>query len=61
MIGVVVRHYPYLGELLMLYSTGIGKVYIVLFAACGAMLNILASRFRARRKEREQYAGTAEL
>lgn len=61
LIGKVVRYYPYLGELLTLYSTGIGKVYIVLFAACGAMLNILASRFRARQKEREQNSETAQL
>ena len=53
LIGKVVRHYPYLGELLVVYSTNIGKIYIILFAACGAMLNILASRLRARRKERE--------
>lgn len=54
LIGVVTRHYPYLGELLMLYSSPVGKVYIVLFAACGAMLNILASRLRARHREREE-------
>lgn len=52
LIGRVVRHYPYLGELLALYSTSVGKVYVVLFAACGVMLNILASRLRARAKER---------
>ena len=50
-VGKVVRHYPHLGELLVLYSTNIGKFYIVLFAACGAMLNILASRLRARHKQ----------
>ncbi|MCH5191516.1 MAG: signal peptidase I [Oscillospiraceae bacterium] len=53
LIGKVVRHYPYLGELLVVYSTKIGKIYIILFAACGAMLNILASRIRARCKEQE--------
>lgn len=53
LIGKVVRHYPHLGELLVVYSTNVGKIYVVLFAACGAMLNILAIRLRARRKERE--------
>ena len=54
LIGKVVRHYPYLGELLVVYSTNVGKVYVILFAACGAMLNILAGRLRARRKEQEK-------
>ena len=53
LVGKVTRHYPYLGELLVIYSTTIGKVYVALFAACGAMLNVLASRIRARRKEQE--------
>lgn len=51
LIGKVVRHYPYLGELLLVYSTNVGKIYIILFAACGAMLNVLASRLRVRNKE----------
>lgn len=54
LIGVVVRHYPYLGELLVVYSSNFGKFYAVLFAACGAMLNLLASRLRARRRELEE-------
>lgn len=60
-IGIVVRHYPYLGEILTLYSTGIGKVYIILVAACGAMLNIVANRFRARRKAQVRYLETVDL
>lgn len=56
LLGIVTRHYPYLGELLVFYSTGVGKFYIVLFAACGAMLNVLASRLRARHKD---WGGTA--
>lgn len=52
LIGKVVHHYPYLGGLLVIYSNNVGKVYVILFAACGAMLNILASRLRARHKER---------
>lgn len=59
LIGKIVRHYPYLGELLVVYSSNVGKAYIVLFAACGAMLNVLASRLRARRAERARLLGNA--
>lgn len=51
LIGRVVRHIPYLGELLLLYTTTAGKVYAICFAACGAMLNILAGRIRERARE----------
>lgn len=51
LIGKVERHYPYLGEFLLVYSSNVGKFYIILFAACGAMLNVLAGRLRARHRE----------
>ena len=51
LIGIVAYHYANLGELLMIFSTAIGKLYIVLFAACGAMLNVLASHLRARHRD----------
>lgn len=51
LIGRVVRHIPYLGQYMLIYTTNVGKIYVICFAACGAMLNILASRIRARRKE----------
>ncbi len=54
LIGRVVRHIPYLGELMLLYTTTAGKVYAVCFAACGAMLNILAGRLRDRARERDE-------
>lgn len=53
LVGKVVWHYPWLGQLFSLYSTSVGKFYIVLFAACGAMMNILANRLRARIEESE--------
>lgn len=49
-IGRVARHYPVLGALMELYTSTIGKIYIILFAACGAMLNLLASRIRDNRR-----------
>ena len=48
LIGRVERHIPFLGSILMLYSSTIGKVYVICFAACGAMLNLLAGRLRDR-------------
>lgn len=52
LIGRVARHYPMLGELMSIYSSKIGKAYVIAFAACGAMFNILAGRIRMRRKEK---------
>ena len=45
-IGKVVKHYPYLGQLMMVLSTTTGKVLMLILAACGALLNVLAGRFR---------------
>lgn len=50
LVGRVERHYPMLGALMTVYSSKVGKAYIIAFAACGAMFNILASRIRVRRK-----------
>lgn len=47
-LGRVEKHYPYVGALLQIYSTQIGKIYALIFAACGAMLNILAGQLRNR-------------
>ena len=49
--GRVARHYPLIGGVMTLYTSKIGKAYVICFAACGAMFNILAGRIRARRKE----------
>ena len=50
--GRVARHYPLIGGVMTLYTSKIGKAYVICFAACGAMFNILAGRIRARRKEK---------
>lgn len=52
-IGRVARHIPYLGAVLVLFATTVGKVYVIGFAACGAMLNILGSRIRQRAREND--------
>ena len=51
LIGRVERHFPYLGAMLVLFSTTVGKIYVICFAACGAMLNILGGRIRQRARE----------
>lgn len=50
LIGRVARHYPMLGVMMEVYTSKVGKVYVICFAACGAMFNVLARRIRARRR-----------
>lgn len=49
LVGRVSWHCPVVGGLLEVCTSSVGKVYIICFAACGAMLNILARRLRAGR------------
>ena len=42
--GKVVKHVPYIGQIIMIFTTGLGKISVLCFAACGLMLNILAGR-----------------
>lgn len=46
LVGIVVKHVPILGQLLILFGSTFGRVCMVCFAACGALLNILGGRFR---------------
>ena len=43
-IGEVIYHLPILGQLLMILMSGVGRIYVICFAACGALLNIVAGR-----------------
>lgn len=54
LIGRVEYHFPVLGDLMFLYTSLIGKIYMIGFAACGAMLNMLAGRLRQRNGSREK-------
>ena len=45
-MGKVVRHYRYLGDLMTIYMSTAGKINLLIFAICGALLNILAGRLR---------------
>ena len=49
-IGIVERSIPALGQFMSLYASTVGKIYLLIAAACGVMLNILASRMRAVRR-----------
>lgn len=51
LIGKVTSHYPLLGGMLALYTSNIGRAYAICFAACGAMLNLLAGRLRDRSRK----------
>lgn len=51
LIGRVTQHYPFLGRFLTVYTSTIGKIYALCFAACGVMFNLLAGRIRERRRE----------
>ena len=48
LIGRVCLHYPVVGAFLEVCTSNVGKVYLICFAACGAMLNMLAGRLRNR-------------
>ena len=48
LVGKVTFHLPVLGRFLIVYSSFIGKIYVLIFAACGVMMNILAGRIRGK-------------
>lgn len=51
LVGKVAFHIPVIGSLMAIYAGNVGKAYLVCFAACGAMFNMLAGRLRERRRE----------
>ena len=53
LIGRVEHHFPIVGRLMVVYTGTVGKAYVICFAACGAMLNMLAGRLRDRNREKE--------
>lgn len=56
LVGKVKYHFPIVGHLMSVYTSAVGKVYVICFAACGAMLNMLAGRLRDRQKELQKAA-----
>lgn len=51
LIGRVGLHIPLLGAFFELFTTVVGKVYILLYLACGVLFHILASRLRSNRQK----------
>ena len=51
LLGVVALHVPMAGAAMSLYSSPIGKMYLVMALACGIMLNVLADHLRSQRSE----------
>ena len=49
-IGRVVCHAPALGDFMTVLTSTPGKIYAILFACCGLMFNMLASRLRRRNR-----------
>ena len=45
-IGVVKKHFRFLGNLMTIYTSTAGKINLFIFAVCGALLNIMAARLR---------------
>ena len=54
LVGRVKYHIPFLGQILVIYTSGVGKIYIICYAACGVMFNMLATRLRDRARERQK-------
>ena len=44
--GRVVRHYPILGQLMMVYASNPGKVLLLCLALSGVLLHVVAGRYR---------------
>ena len=44
--GRVTKHYPLLGQMMMILSTALGKVLLLCLALCGVLLNVIAGRMR---------------
>jgi signal peptidase I len=50
MIGVVTFHIPFLGVVMTVLTSNVGKAYLICYAASGAMFYMLAGRLKEERK-----------
>ncbi|MBR0404832.1 MAG: signal peptidase I [Eggerthellaceae bacterium] len=63
-VGRMERHVPMVGAFMAIYASVAGKIYLLIAAACGVMLNLVASRMRETRRVKElqsQFAASSEL
>lgn len=54
LVGRVTFHIPYFGEVSRIYSSTVGKIYMIGFAVIGVLFNLLASRLRDHNSEDEE-------
>ena len=63
-VGRMEQHVPMIGAFMAIYASVAGKIYLLIAAACGVMLNLVASRMRETRRTKElqsQFAASGEL
>ena len=48
LIGRVEKHFPVLGRMLVIYSSFLGKIYVLIFAGCGVLLSVLGSMLQRK-------------
>ncbi len=53
-VGRVAASIPIVGSFMAIYASLVGKLYLLLTAACGVMLNVLANRMRERNRDYER-------
>lgn len=58
-VGRVEAHVPMVGAFIGVFESIAGKVYLLLVAACGVMLNMVASRMRTSRRKKTLGQGQA--
>ena len=51
LIGIVKYHVPFLGSLLFVFRTGIGRIYAAAFALCGLLMILLSGMIRKYRRK----------
>jgi len=61
LIGRVAFSVPVVGRFLAVYASRVGKIYALVFAACGVMFNLLAGRIRERRREKLRRSLESEM
>ena len=54
LIGIVVWHLPRVGQIMTVYTSPAGKLYVLGFAACGLLFNVLGSRLRTMHREKQE-------
>ena len=52
LIGRVRYHIPYIGPIMLLCTSRVGKIYLLALAFCGVMFNMLAGVLRRRAEEK---------